>query len=537
MKKYFKNQRIYIFGTVIFQILNSFSLVAFTLLQAQVINGIESDFFQGSILIFCLLAFVGMVVFSILNSYLTEKMYCDLSIDFKTDVMQQFLKQNTITYKEMEPAVHFSFLSNEVNAFLPKYFYMTVYFFQQLILLLFSLAALFFANFWLGCIMLTVSLLFLLFTKRYGSKLSHAQNAYQKQNQNFVSRAGAFLKNSDILHNYQAEQWAEAGFQKENAEAEQKRYQYQKKMLHVEVITVSGNLFTYFGVLVIGSFLAFRGWTGLGIVISVAELTHQVMSSGSSAANGYAFVKSTAGLKEKFEQFLRMSVPLETEPEREDFAPAVALHHADFSYTPERPILKDASLVLESGKKYALVGSSGVGKSTVLQLITKQLTLQGGNLFLFGQDSQVWSEEAVFEKTSYLSQTPFIFAGTVLENICLFQKEVAEERITFAVEAAQLQNVGEVSMKMEDVIALSGSNLSQGQKQRLALARAVYFDKDLLLLDEMSASLDAKTAAAVERELLTRTSGKTVLHVTHRVFDPSLYDGIYELKEAKFLQV
>lgn len=532
MNTYLLKRRGLLAAALLTAALSSLFLSAFTLVQAEVINSMETGNTSRTLLILCISCFLFTFLFSLADSYLSEKLYCGLSIGFKNDLLRKFLAQQPSDYGEKPHSEHLSFLTNEVNAVLAKYFYMAISIMKQVILMLISLSALLFANFRLGLVLIAVSLIFLLLTKRAGGKLTQAQDSFQKQNQLLTGRLTELLKNYEMIHNYQIQPWAEKEFTKQSQSMEEAKFIYSDRLLRVETMNVGGNMLTYLCVLVIGSFLALREMAGLGIVLSLAELTYQVMSSGAAAANCYAYRKSCEGLKEKCESLLAAPEPGRREQGRTQGNEAVVMRDVSFAYEDNLKILENASLVLEKGKKYALMGESGIGKSTVLQLILKQYEPQEGKILILGQEGL--TEKEVLDRTGAISQAPFIYEGTIAENITMFDEQPDRDRLLSAAAAAGLLGGGNASLALDGEAAPKGANLSQGQKQRVEIARAVYSGKELLLMDEMTAALDPDTAALVEKNVMTGPAGKTVLHVTHRIHDPSCYDLILELRDHKF---
>ena len=172
------------------------------------------------------------------------------------------------------------------------------------------------------------------------------------------------------------------------------------------------------------------------------------------------------------------------------------------------------------GEKVLIQGSSGSGKSTILKLINRELKPDGGSVFLNGKDT-------VVPKAGYVSQDPAMFSDTIRYNLTL-GNEFDEDRIMNAVERAGLHDFVEEN-GLDYVIEEEGGNLSGGQKQRIEIARALLYDCSMLLIDEGTSALDAKTAEKVHDTVMNL--GKTVVEVAHYIPDDvkERFDHILEL--------
>lgn len=198
----------------------------------------------------------------------------------------------------------------------------------------------------------------------------------------------------------------------------------------------------------------------------------------------------------------------------------VEFDRVDFSYVPEKPILRGLSFKAGKGEKVLIQGSSGSGKSTILKLINRELKPDGGSVFLNGKDT-------VVPKAGYVSQDPAMFSDTIRYNLTL-GNEFDEDRIMNAVERAGLHDFVEEN-GLDYVIEEEGGNLSGGQKQRIEIARALLYDCSMLLIDEGTSALDAKTAEKVHDTVMNL--GKTVVEVAHYIPDDvkERFDHILEL--------
>ncbi len=208
-----------------------------------------------------------------------------------------------------------------------------------------------------------------------------------------------------------------------------------------------------------------------------------------------------------------------------------------FSYGNKRDVLKDISFALGYGEKLALVGESGQGKSTLVNLILRYYVPRLGSIRLARKDVSGVTAESLRKHISIVFQDALLFSGTIAENIRYGSPDATDAEVR---EAARLANATEfidtLEKKYETTIGERGVKLSGGQKQRLAIARAILHDAPLIILDEATSSLDSRSELLVQQGLDHLTRGKTTIIIAHRLSTLSGVDKILVLSEGKISQ-
>ena len=208
-----------------------------------------------------------------------------------------------------------------------------------------------------------------------------------------------------------------------------------------------------------------------------------------------------------------------------------------FGYSPQQPVLKGISLHIPSGKKVALVGLSGGGKTTLVKLIPRFYEIQQGSVRVDGVDNRMYPLKVLRENVSMVLQDSVLFEGTVRENIEVGRPGASEADIIVAAKQAQMH---ETIMNLPDgynsLVREQGKNFSGGQRQRIAIARAILRDAPLLILDEPTASLDVEAEAEVMRALDTLVIGRTVLVISHRLSTLGNVDEIIVLGNGRIIE-
>ncbi len=196
----------------------------------------------------------------------------------------------------------------------------------------------------------------------------------------------------------------------------------------------------------------------------------------------------------------------------------VVLDDVEFRYPgAEVPVLRKVSLEALPGQTTAIIGSTGSGKSTLLNLVPRLVDVTGGTLSVGGVDVRDLAPEVLWATIGYVPQKPYLFTGTVAHNLRYGDEDATDEELWEALEVAQAAQFVREMGGLDAEIAQGGTNVSGGQRQRLAIARAVVRDPQIYLFDDSFSALDFSTDAALRRALVPRTRGRTVIIVAQRV--------------------
>jgi ATP-binding cassette subfamily C protein CydC len=205
---------------------------------------------------------------------------------------------------------------------------------------------------------------------------------------------------------------------------------------------------------------------------------------------------------------------------------------------PENPwILRDISFSLSPGKRLALVGPSGGGKSTLLSLLLRFWEFDSGRISLDGLDLQDYSQQVVRSQFSVLLQNPYLFSASLLDNLRLGSPQAAQEQVESAVNAASLAEfIRGLPQGFQTWVGEQGVRLSAGERQRVAVARLFLSNARILVLDEPTAHLDAITEHLIMGSLLEHSRGRSLLLVTHRLVGMEEMDEILVLSAGNVLE-
>lgn len=215
----------------------------------------------------------------------------------------------------------------------------------------------------------------------------------------------------------------------------------------------------------------------------------------------------------------------------------IELQDVTFSYASGEPVLKGVNLIAEGGRTTALVGPSGAGKSTIINLIPRFYDPSGGRILIDGQDITEVTKASLRHHLAYVSQQPYLFEGTIRDNIRYGRPEATDAEVE---EAAKLAHAHDFILAQpvgyDTPVGENGVTLSGGQRQRLSIARALVRRAPILLLDEATSALDNESEAAVQKALDTAMSGRTVVVIAHRLSTVVNADKIVVMHDGRSVE-
>jgi ATP-binding cassette subfamily B multidrug efflux pump len=279
-----------------------------------------------------------------------------------------------------------------------------------------------------------------------------------------------------------------------------------------------GNV-NYVAIAVIGGLRVSSGAIGLGDVQAFIQYSRQFTQPLTQFASMINVLQSGIASAERV--FELLDAPEQSIEDDIPAAPAtgrVEFDHVSFSYDPERPLIQDLSLVAEPGKTVAIVGPTGAGKTTLVNLIMRFYELDGGCIRLDGIDIATMPRRQLRQHIGMVLQDTWLFSGTIRQNIAYGNLNATDEQVVAAARATYVDRfVHSLPDGYDTVIDDEGSNVSAGEKQLLTIARAFLADPAILILDEATSSVDTRTEVLIQRAMAALRSQRTSFVIAHRL--------------------
>jgi ATP-binding cassette, subfamily B, bacterial len=415
-------------------------------------------------------------------------------------------------------------------------------FFRQITILVVGIAIILFTSFKLTLVMMGTFPVLILAAMVFGKFIRRLSKKVQDDLANANTVAEETLQSVHVVKAFSNERYETARY----GTALQKVISNALKAARYRGVFASFVIFAIFGGIVLVL------WYGLGLIESgemksIGELiTFIILTTFIGGAVGgmgeiYGQLQKTIGASERIGDILRESSEIEMSGAHPDIKihGDVVFDEVQFFYPtrPELQILKGVTLEVAAGQKIALVGHSGAGKSTIVQLLLRFYEHSQGSIFIDGKDISTYNISSLRSNVGVVPQEVILFGGTIRENIAYGRPDATDHDIWEAARQANaLDFISSFPEGLDTIVGERGIKLSGGQRQRIAIARAILKDPTILILDEATSSLDAESERLVQDALDKLMQGRTTIIIAHRLATIRKVDTIYVLKEGRIIE-
>jgi ATP-binding cassette subfamily B protein len=286
------------------------------------------------------------------------------------------------------------------------------------------------------------------------------------------------------------------------------------------VMTIVGNL-GYVAVSVLGGALAVRGTISIGDIQAFIQYVRNFTQPLSQLANSSNVLQQTAAAAERVFEFLNESDEIkesETPVENPSIFGKVEFKNVHFGYNPEETIINDFSASIEPGQRVAIVGPTGAGKTTIVKLLMRFYDIQEGSIFIDGHEIKDFRRNDLRNQFGMVLQDTWLYNESIMENIRYGRLDATDEEVIEAAKAAHVDSfVHTLPNGYDMVLNEEATNISQGQKQLITIARAILADPKLLIFDEATSSVDTRTEVQIQKAMEKLMSGRTSFIIAHRL--------------------
>lgn len=494
-------------------------------------TGGEGAYTLGQLLALCLLD-VGLVVLGSWLIWLSKPRFIARAIgQYQEFVFQKLTEKGIAAFSGENTSLYLSALTNDANTIEQELLANICPLIEEVLMFVGALALMLWYSPLLTAVGVALALLPVAASLLAGNRVAEAEKRVSEKNNAYVSTLNDCLSGFAVIKAFRAEAALCRQASQRIRELSDAKTLRRKAAVVVQYMGMVAGLIAQLGVFLVGAALAQHGQPiSAGVLIAFVNLMNYVVTPISTVPQYLAQCKASLALIDKVADALEQNLRDEGREEKTSLERGITVEDLSFSYG-ETPTLQSISVNFEAGKSYAIVGASGSGKSTLLNLLMAARADYSGSICYDGTELRQLSSASVYELVSLIQQNVFLFNASIRENVTMFS-DFPEERVNRAMELSGLSELirqrGETYLCGEN-----GCNLSGGEKQRISIARSLLKQARVLLVDEATAALDAKTAWQVTDAML-KLKGLTRIVVTHALNETLLrrFDRILTLKNG-----
>ena len=490
---------------------------------------------------------MGILVFQGIVSYLRVMMFAQVSergtADIRVALYKRIIALPIVFFEKSRVGELVSRLTNDVEKLYNTFYFVLAEFLRQIIILVGGIGVLLWMSQKLASVMLLtfpIIVIGAMFFGRWVRKLSKERQTKLAETNTILDET---LQSIHAVKAFTNERFESQRYSQSNntVVGVSLRYAQGRAVFAVFIITMLfGALFFVIGY---GMYMVQTKQITAGELISFVTYTAIIGGSIASLGNFYTELVGAVGATERLRELLKS--PTETEERVRGNVPAgrfkgnISFQNVQFSYPtrPDMEVLKGVSLDIPAGKKVAIVGQSGAGKSTIMQLLLQFHFPTHGQITVDGRQIYDFELEAYRQNFAIVPQEVILFGGTIRENILYGKPDATEAEIIEAARQAHAWDfIRSFPEALETVVGERGIKLSGGQRQRIAIARAILRNPSILLLDEATSSLDAESEKVVQDALNNLMENRTSIIIAHRLATIREVDCIYVLEGGHIVE-
>ena len=485
------------------------------------------------------LAVVGLVLFLLTASlrYVSLPRFLSRAMrQYKDYVFDQLSQKSISAFSGENTSLYLSALSNDANTIESGYLNRILDLVIQTMQFFGALTLMFWYSPTLTGISIAAALVPVVASLLAGNRMAVAEETVASHNETFMSTLKDSLSGFSVIKAFRAETVVCRKFSENVKSVADAKCRRDKIMTVIGAMGECAGIIAQFGVFFAGAWLAISGrGASAGMIIAFVQMMNYVLNPISVVPSILAQRKAAFALIDKLALALSENVRDEGEHIPQVLAEGIDLDNVSFSYDGEKKALENVTTRFDAGKSYAIVGGSGSGKSTILNLLMAGYSNYDGTIRFDGKELRNISSESLYELVSLIQQNVFVFNNSVRDNVTMFHgfddKEV-EQALTLSGLNDFITRRGADALCGEN-----GCNLSGGEKQRISIARSLLRKSPVLLMDEATAALDAQTAYRVISSILD-LKGLTRIVVTHSLDENILqrYDQILAMKAGHIVE-
>lgn len=482
---------------------------------------------------FTLISLFWYIVLNLILDVTKIKFINIISVFSKENFIEKLFKKSVVEFNKENKGEYKSLIISDINQIIDLFITYRFEIMNNMAKLIVSIIVLLRINVFGTLLVLILSIFPIIVSMLLSSKIGFYVQKFIGGKQEFIKRSSELLTGFDTFTIYDSKINAINEFKKTNRkEAEIKR----KSFIFIEglsaiigITSISITILT----MIVGMFIALKGWITIGQVFTLSFISNGVSTPLMELSSIIPEYLSGKKIVDKYEGLLKTD-----ENKREkafNFEKGISIK--DLGLSRDKKILEDINIELEKNNKYLIVGGSGSGKSTLVKLLIGQLDDYKGDIYWDNINLREISEKSVYENVTYLPQEAFLFNDTIRNNLTIFNNDISDEKIYEVLEFVNLKKrFKDLNEGLDYVINEEKSNLSGGEKQRLALARGFLYLNKILIMDEATSALDNENFRDIENKI-ANIDNLTVINICHRFNEELInkYSKVINFEKGKIV--
>ncbi|MDD3417285.1 MAG: ABC transporter ATP-binding protein [Lachnospiraceae bacterium] len=471
-----------------------------------------------------------------LYSIFSKKFICKVTRMMRGEAFEGIFKKNISDFKSVNSADYLSALTNDVKNVEENYFLPILLSLQNIIVFITSFAVMLYLS---PIVMLCLFVAMILLI----AVPSLFQNAIQKRQDNFSKKQSGltvaikdFLSGFEVIRSYRMNGYIVKAFGEKNDTVYRSKYALDKIVAAVEALSTILGVVVQCSVLFVSAYLIITGKITAGALVGLVQVAGTIVAPIQILSQNIPKIQGSKPIVERLNNFVNYHDSAFTGTNSPSFQTGITVHDLKFGYAKEQQIINGIDFTFQKGKKYAVVGKSGCGKTTLINLLTGYYAGFQGDVLYDGIDIRTLDIEKLSEMSAVIHQNVYMFDESIQDNICL-HKQIKSNDLQRALRISGVEMFLGEEKTLSTSVGENGNSLSGGQRQRVAVARALVQGKPLLILDEGTSAVDMQTAYDIESQLL-KIENLTVITITHSLNAELLndYDHIIFMENGMILE-
>lgn len=484
---------------------------------------------------FLIISFTIYILSDLVDIRITKKSLTNL----KNNLFKSILKKDITTFNGNNTSKYISMFTNDINMLNVDFFEnikSLIYYITVFIMSFFGILSI---SYYFIISILVLGYIPVLISNLFMKKIASLKKDYSDKLYEFTNKLNDMMSGFEIIKSFNLEHFSNTKFSNINTDVEKANSNVKLIESLLSNINSICSLFLFLFNMLLGVYLIINKQITVGALIATVQLMNNIINPLGNLVEIKNKIKSINLIYKNIEDEINIKTTDQFDyVEKNIFCNKIQLKNVSFSYDKDKVILKDFSYTFLKNKKYAIVGSSGSGKSTLLKLISKYCVNYEGDIFIDDVNLKCLNYKNLNTLMSLINQNIYVFNDTIKNNICLNQTYLENKLSNTFKQSGLTEFVDNLPLKEDTMIEENGKNFSGGEKQRIAIARALIRDTPILLIDEATSALDNINRYNIEKAILNLPN-ITSICITHNINEElmKMYDEIIVLDKGSIVEV